>query len=151
MHRAVDDVTRRINAEPRRVVDDISFGGDLDQIGGGDFVPQQTEGIDQKMMRLAGHARRDMRVDQVGHTEMCGQSVTSGKVDAPLPFFGTDAAMQGWHAQRIDDGIHCELLRLLRMIYGMKSRGRIINRPRARRKTDSAGRHRIDVKSALET
>ena len=57
MHCAMDDVAGLIDAQPRRVINDFTLGGDLDQIRGGDFVPQQAKGVDQKMMFFTRHAR----------------------------------------------------------------------------------------------
>ena len=110
MHGAMNHIAGLIDTQARRIINDFTLGGDLDQIRGGDFVPQQAESVNQKVMLFTGHARRDMRVDEVGHTKVRSQPVTGGEIDAHLPLLRADAAVQRRHAQWIDHRAHAKLL-----------------------------------------
>ena len=55
---------------------------DLDQAGCGDLVKQHPIGVDEEMVFGAGHARADMRKDQVGPAVERHQAVTSGQINA---------------------------------------------------------------------
>ena len=45
--------------------DDVAGNIDLHQVGGADFVEGEAERIDQKVARLVGDARGDVRIDEV--------------------------------------------------------------------------------------
>ncbi len=66
--------------------DDVSCDIDLHEIRRADFVEREAERIDQEMPRLAGHACRNMRVDQVVPAIERREAIGGGQVDAGLLF-----------------------------------------------------------------
>jgi hypothetical protein len=64
-------VDSRMQSEPGCVdrmlagPDDVTCNVDFHQIRGADFVEGETERIDQKVARLVGDARGDVRVDEI--------------------------------------------------------------------------------------
>src|SRR6185436_18352454 len=77
-----------------------------------DLLIHQSERIDQEVLLLARHARRDVIEVQVGHAVEVDQPVARGEIDAGLPFGGIHA---GWRLRRsglglsgvdLRDGVH---------------------------------------------
>ncbi|MNT08245.1 hypothetical protein D3C72_1429810 [compost metagenome] len=85
VHGAVDDEAGRVDVI-RRFQHGLPFVVDLDQARRRDLVEHHAVGVDQELVRRIGHARRDMREDQVVPAEVGHQPVGRGKVDAHLPF-----------------------------------------------------------------
>ena len=91
--RAVDDEAGRVDREGR--VDQlVALLVDLHQRRGGDLVEHQAVGIDQEVVLGAGHARADVREDQVAPAVERDQPVAGGQVHAQLPFLGADDFLQ---------------------------------------------------------
>ena len=90
VHAAVDDEPGFVNAHADRVVLDLAFGVDPHQARGGDLVEHQPVGVDEEVLR-SRHARREVRVDQIGPLVDRGELVGGGEVDPHLPLFLGDA------------------------------------------------------------
>ena len=85
--RAVDHVARQVDAVVRiGVGDDLAVEIDLDQRGRGDLLVHHAERIDQEMLLVARHARRDVVEVQVGHPVEIDEPIAGGEIDAGLPF-----------------------------------------------------------------
>ncbi|MCY1294532.1 hypothetical protein D9M70_438310 [compost metagenome] len=87
VHRGVDDIGGGVDAEA--VVGLVHQGAvevDLVQAGGGDFLVQHAERIEQDVLGLARHPRGDVVVDQVGHAVGVNRTVQRGQFDAHFPF-----------------------------------------------------------------
>ncbi|MNH35843.1 hypothetical protein D3C79_965720 [compost metagenome] len=63
---AVNHITGLVDAQAQRVVDDRAVHVHFHQVGRGDLVEQQAEGIDQKVLIGPRHPGREVRVDVVG-------------------------------------------------------------------------------------
>jgi len=86
MDGAVDGEATRIDAEIRRIVEDVAVVVDLHQVRGLDLVEHQAIGVDQEPVLFTGSAGRDVGVDKVGPAEMRDQPVAGGEINAHLPF-----------------------------------------------------------------
>jgi hypothetical protein len=62
---------------------------DFHEARGGDFLVGVSIGVDEEVTLLAGHAARDVVVDQVVHAEQRDQPVAGRDVHAHRPLFGT--------------------------------------------------------------
>src|SRR5436190_14295699 len=92
MDRAVNDEASFVDGS-LGVVDDIAFQVDLDEIGSRDLLEKEAEAVEQEMSGLAGHARGNVCVDQIGPAEMIDQPVARRQIDALLPFCGIDVVL----------------------------------------------------------
>jgi hypothetical protein len=79
----------------RRVVELVALGVDLDEGRRGDLVEQQTVGIDEELVVVPRHARRNVVIDQVVHAEPGDHAIAGGELDADLPFAGVGPARRG--------------------------------------------------------
>src|SRR4051812_14356403 len=107
---------RAVNDEPGLVhggiglIDQVAVEIDLDEVGGGHLVKEQPEAVEQKVAGLVRHARRNVRVDQIGPAEMLDQTVTCRELDALFPLGGSDVGFGGsadrsgrWHSRLLLD------------------------------------------------
>ena len=84
-------VNRRVNDEAGRIDlvralgELIAVEIDFHKARCGDFVEHQSVRVDEKMMLRSGHARRDMRIDQIVPAIQCDQPVGGRKIDALRP------------------------------------------------------------------
>ena len=69
---------------------------DLHQARGGDLVVGHAVGVDEEVAFLAGHARRDVVVDQIVHAVVVDQAVARREIDARLP------TLRARHGLRMD-------------------------------------------------
>ena len=106
---------RGMNGEAGRVDLVIAFGElvavevDLDEARRGDLVEHQAVRIDQEVMLGAGHARRDMGVNQIVPAVQGDEAIGSGEID-PLRPFGL-AHMRGNFLEACFGWRHRRLLR----------------------------------------
>src|SRR6185437_5779442 len=57
------------------------------QIAGAHLMEHDAVAVDEKLVLTTGYARRDVRVDDVGHAKVGGQAIEPGQIAADLPFF----------------------------------------------------------------
>ena len=86
----MDDEAGLVHAHADGVVLDLAFRVDSHQGRGGYLVEHQPVGVDEKVLG-AGHASREVRVNQVGPLVDRGELVGGGEVDPHLPLFLGDA------------------------------------------------------------
>ncbi len=83
---AVDHVTGVVDAQSGRVIDNRAVDIDLDQVGRRDFIEQQAEGVDQKVLVRPRHPSREMRVDVIGPALERRQTIRRRQLDPDFPF-----------------------------------------------------------------
>src|SRR5256885_1387845 len=71
-----------------------------------DLVEQHAVGVDQELVGLARHARRDVGEDQVVPAEVGDQPVGGGQLDAGLPFLGRHLAADLGHRGVVAHGVY---------------------------------------------
>jgi len=85
VHGCVQCETGHVNGGMRGRIgpdaDELAAAIDLDQVGCGDLVEREAKSVDQEVIGLSRHGRRQMGVDQIVPTVERGQSVRGGKVD----------------------------------------------------------------------
>jgi hypothetical protein len=93
MYATVDGETSGVNREfgLRQLV---AVQVDLHQAAGRDLVKHQAIRVDQKVVLGAGEPGADVGVDQVAPAIVRNQPVGGGQIDAQLPFFGADLALE---------------------------------------------------------
>ncbi len=87
VHGAVDDEAGVVHGITG-VLDDVALVVDLDQARRGDLVEHHPIGIDEEMLGLARHPRRDVREDEIVHAEMGDEAIARGERDAHLALVG---------------------------------------------------------------
>ena len=105
----VDHEPGLVDAQARGVLEDIALLVDLYERRGGDLVEHQAERVDQEMVLGAGHARGEMREDQVGPFVVRGQLVGGGEIDPHIPLFLAYTVTQA--GAGLEDGAHGQLRR----------------------------------------
>ncbi len=88
--RRMDHVTRVIDPV-FALAEDLAVDIDLDQARCGDFLEHQAIGVDQEMLIGAGHARRNVRVEEIIEAMDRRHAVECGEIDAGAPFGIGDA------------------------------------------------------------
>ena len=89
-------VNGAVDDEPGRVegivggLDQIPVQVDLHQAGSRHLVIAQPVGVDQKVVFGAGHAKRDMPVDQLAPVEIVHDPVARRELDPEVPFDSID-------------------------------------------------------------
>ena len=87
---AVDDEAGRIDIG--RALEHLAVFVDLDQVGCGDFLVQQSESVHQESMLGARHTCGDVIPDSIVPAEKVGQAKHRGQIDARLPLGRTRIA-----------------------------------------------------------
>ena len=67
-------------------LDLVTLGIDFDQRRRSNLVEQEAIGVDQEVVALPRHARRDASVNQIRPSEQVDEAVARGKVNAGPPF-----------------------------------------------------------------
>ena len=75
MHGAVDHEARRVDAEAGRVVDDLAVERHLHERRRLDLGEEEAVGVDEEVPVLPRHACGNVRVDEVGQSEVRGEPV----------------------------------------------------------------------------
>ena len=78
-----------------RLENDIALEVDLDQAAGGHLLEQEAIGVDQKVVVRPGHARGDVREDEIVPAVHCDQAIARSQVDAGLPFLRRNTLLDG--------------------------------------------------------
>ncbi len=100
MHRRMHRETRRID-RVGRAIEFVSLNINLHQVAGRDLAVMQAKGVDQKVFftprHAVGQAQRDVVVNHLGPAEQGKDTVTSGQLQAGLPFIGVHPRLQRGH------------------------------------------------------
>jgi len=119
VHRAVDHEAGAVHGKLAELslglVDDISVEVQRVEARGRDLRVQKPERIDEEVLLLARHARRDVVEVQIGHPIHVDQPVACREIDAGLPL----GRIHAWRRRRLRvfgvdlrNGVHAGLLKV---------------------------------------
>lgn len=99
VHDAIDIRARHVSAavdieaghvEMLLVADDVAVEVHLDQARSGNLVEQVAVTIDEEGIFFPGNARRQVRINEIGHPQVIQDVVKRRQITALLPFCFTD-------------------------------------------------------------